>query len=459
VHKLIDNFIRCPILVILWIFFSSNVNADTLNQAMINAFNNSDELKIQRASIRETDEKVAIEVAGKRIKIQAKQNLSTGYSFSTSCGGFCTSTTAGASLEASTSILDGGRADIKMSIAEAEVKIERSSLKAAEQSVLLTAVKAFMDLRRNMEFVALEKNSVKLLQKEVQAAQDRFAVGEITKTDISFAESRLEAAKGKLANQTGLLEIAKEQYEMVIGSVPGELDNPPPLPKMPSMLKEAKSLAAQNHSQIFILKQKVIIADLALDLSKASYRPTLDVSGGISDSSQTSKLSTNVSVQATAVLYTGGSRSSSERSALTAVQKARSQLLYNTKKIQQTVANRWAQLNIARALIVANRKQIKAAETAYRGVKDEAEFGLRTTLDILDAEQSLMAAKVQLASTKRDEYVAAYELLKAMGLLTTKNLNLNVEQYDVTKNYKAVRNAPRKNQFFKLDNLLKRWGQ
>ena len=84
---------------------------------------------------------------------------------------------------------------------------------------------------------------------------------------------------------------------------------------------------------------------------------------------------------------------------------------------------------------------------------------LRTTLDILDAEQSLMAAKVQLVSTKRDEYVAAYELLKAMGLLTAQNLNLNVKQYDVTKNYDAVKNAPRNNQFFKLDNLLKRWGQ
>ena len=127
--------------------------------------------------------------------------------------------------------------------------------------------------------------------------------------------------------------------------------------------------------------------------------------------------------------------------------------------IRQGVANRWAQLNIARALIVANENQIRAAETAYRGVKDEAEFGLRTTLDILDAEQSLMAAKVQLASTKRDEYVAAYELLKAMGLLTAKNLNLNVKQYDVTKNYDAVKNAPRNSQFFKLDNLLKRWGQ
>ena len=300
---------------------------------------------------------------------------------------------------------------------------------------------------------------VKLLQKEVQAAQDRFAVGEITKTDISFAESRLEAAKGKLANQLGLLEISKEQYQMTIGTVAGDLQNPPPLPEIPTTLEVAKSLASKNHPIIFNLKQAVLISELVLDLSKANYKPSFNVSGGLSDSSTSSKLSANVSLTGTAVLYTGGSRSSAERSALTAVQKARSQLLLQSKIIRQGVANRWAQLNIARALIVANENQIKAAETAYRGVKDEAEFGLRTTLDILDAEQSLMAAKVQLVSTKRDEYVAAYELLKAMGLLTAQNLNLNVKQYDVTKNYDAVKNAPRNNQFFKLDNLLKRWGQ
>ena len=443
----------------LLLAISSSLHADTLNKAMVDAFNNSAELNIQRATIRETDEKVAARVAAKRVNVQAKQNVSSGYSYSTSCRGFCNSTSAGLSIEASSSILDGGRSDIEILIAEAQVKIERSLLVEAEQSVLLAAVKAFMDLRRNMEFVALEKNSVKLLQKEVQAAQDRFAVGEITKTDISFAESRLEAAKGKLANQLGLLEISKEQYQMAIGRAAGDLKNPPPLPEIPSTLEVAKSLASKNHPIIFNLKQAVLISELALDLSKANYKPSFNVSGGLSDSSTSSRLSANVSVTGTAVLYTGGSRSSAERSALTAVQKARSQLLLQSKIIRQGVANRWAQLNIARALIVANENQIRAAETAYRGVKDEAEFGLRTTLDILDAEQSLMAAKVQLASTKRDEYVAAYELLKAMGLLTAKNLNLNVKQYDVTKNYDAVKNAPRNSQFFKLDNLLKRWGQ
>ena len=246
----------------LLIAISPSLRADTLNNAMIDAFNNSAELNIQRAVIRETDEKVAAKVAAKRVNVQAKQNVSSGYSFSMSCGGFCNSTSAGLSVEASSSILDGGRSDIEILIAEVQVKIERSSLVETEQSVLLAAVKAFMDLRRNMEFVALEQNSVKLLQKEVQAAQDRFAVGEITKTDISFAESRLEAAKGKLANQLGLLEISKEQYQMSIGTVAGDLQNPPPLPEIPATLEVAKSLASKNHPIIFNLKQAVLISKL-----------------------------------------------------------------------------------------------------------------------------------------------------------------------------------------------------
>ena len=201
------------------------------------------------------------------------------------------------------------------------------------------------------------------------------------------------------------------------------------------------------------------MSDLDLELARASYNPQIGFSGSISDSSASGKLSSSLSLVGEVVLYNGGLRSSAERSAIASVEGVRIELLHNTRKILQGVANRWVQLSIARALISANEKQIRAAETAYRGVQDEAEFGLRTTLDILDAEQSLMSAKVQLASTKRDEYVAAYELLKAMGLLTAQNLNLNVKQYDITKNYDAVKNAPRNNQFFKLDNLLKRWGQ
>ena len=438
---------------------SSSLSAGTLKQALEHAYNSSDELSIQRAVIRKTDEYVASGIAGKRPIISINPSVSSGYSFSTSCGGFCNSTSANVSLKATASVLDSGRADIKILKAKEKVKTERLSLIAIEQNVLLTALKAFMDLRRNMEFVALERNSVKLLKKEVQAARDRFEVGEITKTDISFAESRLEAAKGKLASQMGNLEIAKVQYEMAIGILPGELGSPPPLPLMPETLEMAKANASQQHPTILKLQQGSKISDLDLNFARADYKPTFGLSGNINDSSSTGKLTSTVSVGGEVILYQGGLRSSAERVALAGVEKARIELLYNTRKVLQGVANRWAQLNIAKALIAANQKQIKAAETAYRGVKDEAEFGLRTTLDILDAEQSLMAAKVQLASTKRDEYVAAYELLNAMGLLTAKNLNLNVKEYDVTKNYDAVKDAPRKSQFLKLDNLLKRLGQ
>ena len=316
-----------------------------------------------------------------------------------------------------------------------------------------------MDLRRNMEFLALERNSVTILEKEVQAAQDRFDVGEITKTDISFAEARLEAAKGKLSNQEGLLKIAKEQYLIAVGEQPINLVAPARLPEIPETLSIAKDQAAKSHPTILSLKLKSKMSDLDLELARANYNPQIGFSGSISDSSASGKLSSSLSLVGEVVLYNGGLRSSAERSAIASVEGVRIELLHNTRKILQGVANRWVQLSIARALISANEKQIRAAETAYRGVQDEAEFGLRTTLDILDAEQSLMSAKVQLASTKRDEYVAAYELLKAMGLLTAQNLNLNVKQYDITKNYDAVKNAPRNNQFFKLDNLLKRWGQ
>ena len=450
---------RTVIVSSLLLMIPSSLLSETLKQALENAYNNSNELKIQRALIRKTNEEVASGVARKRAKVSINPSVSSGYSFSSSCLGFCNSSTANINLKAEASILDSGRAKLRISKAKESVELQRLSYSLIEQNVLLEALKAFVDLRRNMEFLALERNSVTILEKEVQAAQDRFDVGEITKTDISFAEARLEAAKGKLSNQEGLLKIAKEQYLIAVGEQPINLVAPTRLPEIPETLSIAKDQAAKSHPTILSLKLKSKMSDLDLELARANYNPQIGFSGSISDSSASGKLSSSLSLVGEVVLYNGGLRSSAERSAIASVEGVRIELLHNTRKILQGVANRWVQLSIARALISANEKQIRAAETAYRGVQDEAEFGLRTTLDILDAEQSLMSAKVQLASTKRDEYVAAYELLKAMGLLTAQNLNLNVKQYDITKNYDAVKNAPRNNQFFKLDNLLKRWGR
>jgi outer membrane protein len=458
-ENLKDSFFKSLLVAFSLLFFSSTLFADTLKLALENAYNNSDELLIQRMSIRESDEAVAQSVAAKRPTLSVNQNLSSGYAFSSSCSGFCNSKSANASLSAKMSVLDGGRKDLGIRIANTSLYADRVALIETEQDVLLSAVTAFMNMRRSLEFVALERNSVKLLKRQVQAARDRFEVGEITRTDISFAESRLEAAKGKLANQIGNLEISIESYKMAIGVAPGELKDPPPLPDLPKNLEIAKVSASRHHPAVLALQHAVEIADLQLDLTKFNYRPTFSLSGELSDSSKTGKISSNLSLGGSVVLYQGGARSSKERKALATVEKARINLLYQTRRIQQGVATRWAQLNIAKALISANKRQIRAAETAFKGVTDEAEFGLRTTLDILDAEQSLMAAKVQLASTRRDEYVAAYELLKSIGLLTVKNLNLDVKEYDVQTNYKKVKDAPSSSRFLKLDNLLRKLGK
>ena len=457
-ENLKDSFFKSLLVAFSLLFFPPTLFADTLKLALENAYNNSDELLIQRMSIRESDEEVAQSVAAKRPTFSAVQNLSSAYAYSGTCGGFCSSSSVSTSLSAAMSVLDGGKKDLGVSIKKVQLFAERVTLKEREQDVLLSAVKAFMNLRRSLEFVALEQNSVKLLKRQVQAARDRFEVGEITRTDISFAESRLEAAKGKLASQIGNLEISIESYKMAIGVAPGELRDPPPLPDLPKTLEIAKISASKHHPTVMALQHAVEIADLQLDLTKFNYRPTFSLSGELGDSSRTGKLSSNLSLGGSVVLYQGGARSSKERKALATVEKARTNLLYQTRRIQQGVATRWAQLNIAKALISANNRQIRAAETAYKGVTDEAEFGLRTTLDILDAEQSLMAAKVQLASTRRDEYVAAYELLKSIGLLTVKNLNLDVKEYDVQTNYKKVKDAPRISRFLKLDKLLKKLG-
>ncbi|MDG1939682.1 MAG: TolC family protein, partial [Paracoccaceae bacterium] len=191
-----SNFKPYLLALIILPLFSLASHSDTLKQSLQNAYNNSDELMLERMSVKEADESVAKAVAAKRFNLSASQSISSGYNYSSTCRGFCSSNSIGTSISASMSVLDGGRADINIAIATSALKAERVGLIGTEQDVLLSAVTAYMNMRRSLEFVALEQNSVKLLTKEVQAAQDRFEVGEITKTDISFAESRLEAAKG-----------------------------------------------------------------------------------------------------------------------------------------------------------------------------------------------------------------------------------------------------------------------
>jgi outer membrane protein len=446
----------CGIVSVVGLVLSAPASAESLTNALISAYNHSHLLDQQRALLRATDEGVAQAVAATRPTISSSVSGSSAYSASS---GFTNLTSGTAALSATLSLYDGGSGKFAIQAAKENVLAARQVLINQEQTILLSGVTAFMDMRRNAEFLSLEENNIRVLGQEVRAANDRFDVGEITRTDVSLTEARLAAARGQLALRQGNLDIAREAYHIAVGHYPGTLDLPPLLLKLPLSLDEARSIAVRHHPLISQAQHAVKAAEWNVKRAHAALGPSVSFSASVSDSSTSSQLSRSISIEGTQVIYAGGNLLSLKRAANQSAEQTRAGLQQTVHSVRQNVANSWAQITIARASIVANQKQIRASRAAYRGVREEASFGARTTLDILNAEQTLLSAQSSLVASRRDEYVAAYNLLASMGLLTASHLGLGVKAYDPKEYYNNVKNAPASAKFKALDRIFKRAGK
>ena len=427
--------------------------ADTLPGVLATAYENSRLLESNRAVLRATDEDVAQAVALLRPVINAVSRTTVSDSAATF-------STFGLSLDLL--LYDFGATPLRIEAAKETVLATRASLVEVEQSVLLDAVTAYMDMRLETETVLLAENSLRLNQRELRAARDRFEVGEITRTDVSQAEARLAQARSVLALSQGDLEIARARFNLAVGEFPGVLAAPPAAPSIPATLQQAKSVARQNHPAIRRVQHQVKAAELNVARAVAAMQPNLRFTGELSTTGRAGTVR-NRSEEASGTLnmviplYQGGGLRAAHRQAIANSESVRAELLQSALVIEEAVARAWALLDVARASIVARRQQIQAARLAFEGVREEAKLGSRTTLDVLDAEQELLSAQNDLLEARRDEYVATYSLLSAMGLLTVEHLGLRVEGYDPAAYYNAVRNAPARSvRGQRLDRVLER---
>ena len=413
--------------------------AQSLTDALISAYRHSEQLKSQRALLRSTDEGVAQAVAARRPSIVA-----SGAASGTTLPASGTNTLrASLSLALELTLWDGGNNDFAVEAAKYSVDAARHNLTATEQTVLLDAVTAFMNMRRDTQFLELAENSREVIAQQVQASRDRYEVGEARRTDVSQAEARLAGALSTLALRQGNLEISREAYFVAIGAYPGELLPPPPLPRLPETLAAAKAIALKTHPAIRAAQASGRIADMNVLRAEAAMKPTFKLSGSATDSSASlTGDSVSIGITGSVTLYAGGALSSALRQAQALQQKSRADIQLAGLTVTQQVTRAWSQLQIARASITARQKEVRASRVFLRGVREEASLGARTTLDVLNAERDLLKAQTDLAAARRDETVAVYSLLSAMGLLTVKHLKLGIKPYDVDENYNRVSNAP-----------------
>ena len=430
----------------LSLFVSMPVSATTLQEALALAYQTNPSLAAARAGLRAQDEGVAQAVAGLRPTL----GLSMGISSSASITSFNEETDRyTASLQSSLLLFDGGRTQDAISSAENTVWAAQADLQSNEQGLLLQAAIAYLDVRRDQQFLSLAMNNVNLIEQQVLATENRFDVGAVTSTDVALARARLAAAQTSLAANSGGLALSKEIYRAIIGAEPINLASPPQLPGLPSSLAEAESVAMREHPAIIAARYNERAAEFDLMRARKVRIPTVSLGASIdySNTSITNTESTTagISLNGQMPIYQGGALSSAMRQAaqILATRKATTQ--DTMRAVRQATASAWANIRVARASIVAARLQIEANEVAYRGIEEELRLGARTTLDLLDAEQELLTAKSNLASAQRDEYVAGLNLLASMGLLTVENLSLGIPAYDPNVNFNQVRRAPTTN--------------
>lgn len=440
------------------------VLAENLADALVGAYQTSGLLEQNRALLRAADEDVAISVAALRPVVDFVMSTSRSLTDQRTAAGIVESNTSAVTLALSANWLlwDNGRSQYATQAARETVMATRAALQSVEQQILLRAVQAYLALIRESEFVALRENNIRLLTQELRAAQDRFDLGEITRTDVALAEARLAEARANLATAQGNFVNAQQEYLTAVGRQVTSVAPPPPLPARPANIEEIKANALRRHPDIRQAQYQVAAAELAVLAAEAGMGPALRLSADISTTESTNNLAdrdnVSVSLNLSQRLYQGGSIAANLRRTMAQRDAARSALLNVQEAIGQAAAAALIRFEVAQATIEASDRRIAAAQVAFSGVREEASLGARTTLDVLDAEQELLDAQAARIAAQSELYIAAYQILAAQGMLTASNLKLPVQIYDAEAYFKQVKTAPafRSQQGQQLDKVLRK---
>jgi outer membrane protein len=430
------------------LMLAAPAHAESLTDALAAAYQSNPALQAQRAQLRATDEQVPQALSGWRPAIQAQGTYGAVRDDTTLNAPAASAVTHSRPLTAtvtlSQNLFRGGQTVNATEQAESSVLAGRAGLTSAEQSILLTAVQAYMNVIRDEGVVGLNRNNVEVLKRQLEATRDRFRVGELTRTDVAQSEARLSGARTSLTQAEAQLTASRAAYAKVIGQAPGTLERPGAVANLPQSEEEAREIAVRANPDLIAARKSEEASRAAIKVAKGTLLPSFDVQASyqyardpsttIRDNEETALIGV-----LTVPLYQSGVEYSRVRQAKELNSQSRMQIAAVQRGVDEAVQNAWELLRSARANIISSQEQVKASEIALEGVKQEEQVGSQTTLDVLNAEQELLNARVSLVSAERDEAVAEYSLLAATGQLTAKNLQLPVKYYDPVKNYEEVR--------------------
>ncbi len=429
-----------------------DARAETLAEALARAYLHNPQLLAARAALRAVDEQAAQALSNWRpgVTFSADAGLTAGRSKQPAAplrpGGFQSTNRApaGASLNVTQNIYRGGRNEHQLRQANYNISAQRARLAGVEQTVLLNAVRAYMNVFRDLAVLRLNANNEQVLARQLQATRDRFSVGEVTRTDVSQAQARLARARASTIQAQGILQASQANYVNVIGAMPGAVKAPKlpaGLPGDPAAIAEQAKL---GNPAVVAARWDERSAQAVVDLVRGELMPTVSINGQLvrrynAQARDTISDSASITANVAIPLYRSGAVASRVRAAKQTVLRRRDELRHAQRTATENAARANAALRTARSSVTAFVSQLEASRIALNGVREEAAAGLRTVLDTLNAQQELLNAQVNLVRARRDLAVATYELLAAVGRMNAKQLKLKVKIHDPEAHYRKVR--------------------
>jgi outer membrane protein len=424
---------------------STHSRAESLIEALVDAYNSNPQILAERANLRATDEAVPQALSGWRPTVTFSGSIGAEHVESKPPSVFVGGPIPRvADLNITQPIYSGGHTVALTAQAEKTVEAERARNIAIEGTVFLSVIQAYLDVIRDQATLELSVNNEQVLRKQLEATSDQFRVGAVTRTDVALAGARLASATASRLQAEGNLQVSRANYERAVGHPPERLTAANLRPVLPATREDAVNIAALNNPNVVAAIFTEDAARDAIDATRAQLLPTLSLIGDVNRSVSTvvdnqTTSAASLTARVTVPLYEAGNVYSQTRQAVEVLGQRRGQTDDTRRAAVQGATQAWEQTASGRAQIISLQSTVRAAEIALEGTQQEQTVGARTILDVLNAEQELFTNRVQLVTAQHDLALVEFNLALQIGQLTAADLRLPVGLYAVDKHYRQVR--------------------
>jgi outer membrane protein len=432
--------------------------ADTIEAALVRAYQGNPQLNSQRAQVRSTDENVPQALSGYRPKVALTASAGYQYTDSNSTQGGApnaivrteihgTDPPRSVGLTVTQTLFNGQQTANKTRAAESQVSGAREALRVLEETVLLSAATIYMDYLRDAAIVEVQRSNTRVLEQTLKQTRDRFNVGEVTRTDVAQSEAQLAAGKTQQLTAESNLTTTRSNFRRIIGNEPEALAPGSPVDRfLPATLPSAVELGLIENPNVTAAMFGIDVNFLTVKINEGALLPTVTLQASVQQAYE-QQLTVFRSFGASAIaqlsvpIYQGGAEYSLIRQSKETLAQQRLVLDQTRDQIRANIVTAWGQLEAGKAQVASAQSQVTASEIALNGVREEAKAGQRTTLDVLNAQQALVNARVALVTAQHDRVVASYSVLNAVGRLSPQVLKLPTEIYDPSVHYQQVRDS------------------